>query len=110
MGAPPGWGPNWKKIQESDKFNRERGAKEKRRKAATEAEAEEKRGLEILKNGDLVRNVQCRQHGGRHSTQPKNHPPGIIIEAGYRSFVDVLVNGKVHRWNRENIEVICESR
>ena len=89
MGAPHGWGPNWEKIQESDKFSRERETEERHRKA----EAEEKRAHDILRNGDLV----MRRDDGKI---------GVIVEAGYRSWVEVHINGKNHKWSRDCIEVI----
>jgi len=139
MGAPYGWGPNWKKIQESDKFNSERRAPEIRR----EAEAEEKRGLEILKNGDLAMNRDNGKIGviveaGYRSwvevhTNEKNHKwprdcieiipkngdlvkhketneTGVVVEAERRSFIDVLIDGEIRRWKRENVEVLDETR
>jgi hypothetical protein len=138
MGAPYGWGPNWKKIQESDKFNREREAEERRREAA----AEEKRGYDILKNGDLAMNrdngkigviveagyrswVEVHVNEKTHKWPrgciwviPKNgdlvkrrdsDETGVVVEAEHRSFIDVLTNGKVHRWTREDVEAIDES-
>jgi len=81
------------KIQESDKFNSERKAEEKRR----EAEAEEKRGLEILKNGDLVKHRDTDEIG-------------VVVEAERRSFIDVPLDGKVCRCDRADAEVINETR
>jgi len=89
MGAPPGWGPNWKENQEKERFaDLQHEAEKAQRKVK-----EEKRGLEILANGDLVKHRDSNEIA-------------VIVEAGYRSFVDVLTGEGVCRWNRDRIEII----
>jgi len=88
MGAPPGWGPNWKENEEKERYTDTQCAAEKSQRR----DKEEKRSLEILRNGDLV----MRDDG----------QTGVIVEAGYRSWVEVHINGKNQKWSRDCIEVI----
>ena len=108
MGAPPGWGPNWKENEEKERYAASQREVEKAQRKAEDEE--EKRGLEILKKGDLVINAQCHKHKCHHPRDPKGCKLGIIVESGYRSFVDILIDGKIRRWNREDVEVINENR
>jgi hypothetical protein len=89
MGAPPGWGPNWKKNQEKERYaDAQREAEKVQHKAL-----KEKRDLDILRNGDLVKNSLSKE-------------TGVIVEAGYRSHVEVLTSGVPRKWFREHVEVI----
>jgi len=84
MGAPPGWGPNWKKLQEKERY------------ATSQREAEEeKKGNDIFKTGDLVKNIG-------------NNKVGLIIEAGYRDWIQVHTEGETRKWPRNLVEVINE--
>ena len=89
MGAPPGWGPNWKKNQEKERYADSKREAEKAQHKAKK----EKRDLDILRNGDLVMNSLSEE-------------TGVIVEAGYRSHVEVLANGVPRKWLRGHIEVI----
>ena len=92
------------KINKGTKYEgmRELGAWEKRRKdlerkreAALERQEEEKRDMDIFRDGDLVKNMLRGE-------------AGVIVEAGYRSHVEVLTAGTTIKWLRKHIEVINE--
>jgi hypothetical protein len=91
MGAPPGWGPNWKKNKEREQYADSQREAEK----AHREDEKEKRDLDIFRNGDLVKNTMHEE-------------TGVIIEAGYRSYVEVLTNGVPRKWRRVHVDVICE--
>ena len=93
MGAPPGWGPNWKKLQEKERYaDSQREAEKAQRKTE-----EEERGNDIFKTGDLVKNNA-------------NNKVGLITEAGYRDWIQVSTKGEICKWPRNLVEVINESR
>ena len=89
MGAPPGWGPNWKENQKNEQYAASQREVEKTHRKAEK----EKRDLDIFRNGDLVKNTMYEE-------------TGVIIEAGYRSYVEVLTNGIPRKWHRGHIEMI----
>ena len=107
MGAPPGFKAGYserekREIKESNRFRDDTSAWEKRRKDlerkradALERQEEEKRDMDIFRNGDLVKNTL---HG----------ETGVIVEAGYRSHVEVLADGSAVKWLRRHVEVINE--
>jgi len=93
MGAPPGWGPNWKEIEANEQYAAsQREVEETQRKAE-----EEERGNDIFRSGDLVKNTA-------------NNKVGLIIEAGYREWIQVHTEGEIRKWPRNLVEVINESR
>ena len=92
MGAPPGWGPNWKENQEKARYAASQREAEKAQREA----AEEERGYDIFKSGDLVKNAV-------------NDKTGVVIEPRFRDWVLVFVEGKDVHWPRKRIEVISES-
>ena len=92
MGAPPGWGPNWKKLQEKERHeDSQREAEKAHRKTE-----EEKRGYDIFKSGDLVKSAVSDK-------------TGVVIEPRFRDWVLVFSEGRDVHWPRKLIEVISES-
>jgi len=92
MGAPPGWGPNWKESNEKALYAASQREAEKIQRKAEE----EERGNDIFRSGDLVKNSG-------------NNKVGLVIESGYRDWVQVSTQGEIRKWLRERIEVINES-
>ena len=93
MGAPPGWGPNWKENEEKERYAAsQREAEEAQRKAE-----EEERGNDIFRSGDLVKNSG-------------NNKVGLVIESGYRDWVQVSTPGEIRKWPRDYVEVVSENR
>jgi len=93
MGAPPGWGPNCKELEVKERYA---ASQREAEKAHREAE-EEKRGNDIFKHGDLVKNTA-------------NNKIGVIVEPGHRSWIQVLTDGETRKWPRDHVEVISENR
>ena len=93
MGAPPGWGPNWKELQENERY----AASQREVEKAQRKTEEEERGNDIFRSGDLVKNTA-------------NNKVGLIIEAGYREWIQVHTEGEIRKWPRNLVEVINESR
>ena len=93
MGAPPGWGPNWKEIEAKERYAAsQREVEEVQRKAE-----EEERGYDIFKSGDLVKSTISDK-------------TGVVIEPRFRDWVLVFSEGRDVHWPRKLIEVISESR
>jgi len=93
MGAPPGWGPNWKELQENERY----AASQREVEKAQRKTEEEERGNDIFRAGDLIKNTA-------------NNKVGVIIESGYRSWIQVLTDGETRKWPRDHVEVISENR
>ena len=93
MGAPPGWGPNWKEIEAKERY----AASQREVEKAQRQTEEEERGNDIFKTGDLVKNTG-------------NNKVGLIVEAGYRDWIQVHSEGRICKWPRELVEVINEDK
>jgi len=75
------------------KFERQAELARREENERIEELEEEKRGSEIFKIGDLVKRY-------------KDEALGFIIENGYRSYFEVLVDGQAHKWRREEVELV----
>jgi len=93
MGAPPGWGPNCKELQANERY----ATSQREVEEAHRRDDEEERGNDIFRAGDLVKNSG-------------NNKIGLVIESGYRDWIQVHTEGETRKWPRELVEIINESR